>query len=155
MKIIWLMIPEILMILSATDRLFSHFGQFLPFYSLPPSITAQKMRKWKKWKHKNSTCIYHHLTQVNQKSWSYASLFRDMACNRCNCHFSFWAIRPINQNFKKMEKLLEISSIYTWAPKIMIRWRMVPEIWCATDGRTDRRTDEQTEKVTYRGGCPT
>ena len=33
----------------------------------------------------------------------------------------------------------------------MIRWCMVPEKLCATDGQTDGRT----EKVTNRGGCPT
>ena len=51
---------------------------------------------------------------------------------------------------KKRKKCLDISSFYTCAPKIMFRWCTVPEIWCATDGRTDGRT----EKVTYRGGCP-
>ena len=65
----------------------------------------------------------------------------DMACDRCNCYFSFWAIfcpftppiNPTNQNFKTMKKKsLEISSFYTCVPNI-IRWCTVPEIWCATD----------------------
>ena len=42
---------------------------------------------------------------------------------------------------KKWKKSLEISSFYKCVPKIMIRWCMVPKIWCTTDGRTDRRTD--------------
>ena len=32
-----------------------------------------------------------------------------------------------------MEKFLEISSFYISVPIIMIRWCMVPEIWCVTD----------------------
>ena len=38
---------------------------------------------------------------------------------------------------KKWKKHLEISSFYTCVPKIMIRWCMVPEIWCATNEQTD------------------
>ena len=63
-----------------------------------------------------------------------------MACNRCNCHFSFWAIfcpPPLppfhnslkNGNFQKKRKHMEMSSFYTSAPKIMIIWYAVPEIW--------------------------
>ena len=40
---------------------------------------------------------------------------------------------------KKWKRWSEISSSYTSVPKIMIRWCMVPEIWCATDGKTDTR----------------
>ena len=45
--------------------------------------------------------------------------------------------------FKKMKKKkdLEISSFYIDAPKIMIRWYMVPEIWSTTDGWIDGGTD--------------
>ena len=42
---------------------------------------------------------------------------------------------------KVWKKHLEISSVYTCVLKIMIRWYTVPEIWCATDGRTDGRAD--------------
>ena len=71
---------------------------------------------------------------------------RDMAHDECN-YFSFWAIFcPFNplkaqkikiKKKKKMKKSLELSSSYTCVPKIMIRWCMVPEIWCVTDGQTD------------------
>ena len=52
----------------------------------------------------------------------------DMACDRCNCYFSFWAIfcpfYPITVQkmkiSKKLKKCLKISSFYTSAPKIMI-----------------------------------
>ena len=38
-----------------------------------------------------------------------------------------------NQNLKKWNKHLEISSFYICASKIMIRWGMVPEIWYVMD----------------------
>ena len=44
---------------------------------------------------------------------------------------------PKNENIKKWKKYLELSSFYKCSPKIMIRWCMVPEIWCETDGWTD------------------
>ena len=68
----------------------------------------------------------------------------------------FFALLPPltaqKSNFQKIEKKkkqLEISSFYTWVPKIMIRWCTVPEIWCVTDGQTDG------QKKWHRGGCPT
>ena len=63
--------------------------------------------------------------------------------------------------FWKMKKTTWRSLFYICVPKIMIRWCMVPAIWCTVDGWTDRFrwmdrwTDRQTKKVTYRGGCPT
>ena len=75
----------------------------------------------------------------------------DIARDRCNCYFSFWAK---NQNFTNIKKGLEISSFYTCVPKIMIRWCVVPEIWCTTDRWTDWRTDRwadwQTDRWTDR-----
>ena len=54
---------------------------------------------------------------------------------------------PKNQNFKKMKKKkrLEILSCYTCVPIIMIGWCTVPEIWCATDRRTDGSTDRKND----------
>ena len=40
---------------------------------------------------------------------------------------------PKNQNFKKWEKHLDISSFYTSVPKNMIIGYTVPEIWHVTD----------------------
>ena len=83
------------------------------------------------------------------RKWLNAILFlRYIACDRCN-YFSFWAIfcpfTPLTAQkikiFKKWKKHLEISSFYTCVPKIMIRWCMVPEIWCVTDRQMDRWTD--------------
>ena len=77
----------------------------------------------------------------------------DMVCDRCNCYFSFWAIFcpfiPLTAQkikiLKKWKNCLEISSFYICVPKIMIRWCMVTEIWCTTDGRTDGWTDGRTD----------
>ena len=66
----------------------------------------------------------------------------NMACNWCNCYFSFWAnFCPfafltsqkikIKQKWKK--KHLEISSFYNSVPKIMIICYTIPEIWCVTN----------------------
>ena len=52
---------------------------------------------------------------------------------------------PKNQNLKKMKKSLEISSFYICVPKIIIRWRTVPEIWCAMDRHMDRWKKWHTE----------
>ena len=35
--------------------------------------------------------------------------------------------------FKKMKKLLEISSFYTYVPKMTVIWCTAPEIWSATE----------------------
>ena len=60
----------------------------------------------------------------------------------------FALLQPKKSKWKKNEKkCLEISSFYIPVPKIIIRWCMVPEIWCATD----RQTSDKWQK----GGCPT
>ena len=61
----------------------------------------------------------------------------DMVRDECN-YFLLWAIfcpfTPVTSQkikiLKKMIKSLEISSFYICVPKIMIRWCMLPEIWC-------------------------
>ena len=145
--IICFIVPEIW---HLTDEIVSfHFG--LPLNS-PKNKNFKKIMKKNTWR-------YHHFTQLYQKSWSYAILFRRYGVWQSNCYFSFWAIfcpfTPLtpqkNQNFKKMKKLMELSSFNTCVPKKMIRWCMVPEKWYATD----RQMDIWTEKVTYRDGCPT
>ena len=89
-------------------------SHFLPFYLplKPPKIIIL---------HK---CIKNHDNML------YCSL--NMACDRCNFYFLFWAIfLPFltpdclkYQNFKKIIKKnhLEISSFYKCVPKFMIRW---------------------------------
>ena len=59
----------------------------------------------------------------------------NIACDRCNCHFSFVIIfYPFTPTWKmkiseKWKKCLEISSFYIRVPKIMIICYTVPEIW--------------------------
>ena len=68
------------------DEYFVILGHFLPFDS-PNNPKNQNFEKNEK-----HTWIYHHLTQVykNHDQMLYCS--RDMACDRYNCYFSFWAI---------------------------------------------------------------
>ena len=47
--------------------------------------------------------------------------------------------------WKNEKKHVEISSFYICVPKIMIRSCIVPEIHCATDGRTDERKEWDIE----------
>ena len=61
----------------------------------------------------------------------------DMVPDRCNYfHFvPFFAFLCPNRKIKiknKWKNHLEISLFYISVPKTMIRWLMVPEIWCVT-----------------------
>ena len=133
MTIIWCMVPEIW---SMSDRIFCHFGLFFcPFTPL----TTQKIRILKNWKKTSGDIIILYKCTKNHDHMLYCSL--DMACNRFNCYFSFWAIfcpfTPLTAQkikiLKKWKKCLEISSFYISVPKIMIICNTVPEIWCMTD----------------------
>ena len=50
---------------------------------------------------------------------------------------------------KKRKYHLEISSFYTCVQKMIIRWCMIPEIWCTTDGWTDRWTDWKRDMLRW------
>ena len=50
--------------------------------------------------------------------------------------------------WKNEKKHLKITSFYTCAPKIIITWCTVFEIWYARNGQ------RRMEKKTWRGGCP-
>ena len=107
---------------------------FLSFY--PPNIPKnQNFEKLKNW----SGDIILHKCNKNHYHMQYCCW--DMAHNRCNCYFSFWAIfcpftslttRKIKIK-KKWKKYLEISSFYNSVPNIMIICCTVTEIRCATD----------------------
>ena len=129
----WCMVPEIC---CMTDVIvISHFGLFFALLS-PNSPKNQNFEKMKKMP---GDIIILHKCVKNHDHMLYCSW--DMACDRCNCYFSFWAIfcpfTPLTAQkikiLKKWKKYLEISPFYIWVPKIMIRWCMVPEIWCVTD----------------------
>ena len=51
------------------QNFFVILGHFFPFY--PPL----QPEKWKIQKNEKNAMIYHHFTQLHQKSWSYAILF--------------------------------------------------------------------------------
>ena len=92
-------------------------GNFLLFY--PPKISKMK-------KSSGDIIILHECTKSHDHMlyWSW-----DMACDRCHCYFSFqaifWPFIPLTAEkikiSKKWENCLEISSFYTWVPKIIIR----------------------------------
>ena len=144
------------------DRVFCHFGSFWVIFCHLTPLTTQKIKilnQWKKKKKKKKKHLqisfYPSVPQVTviwcmiPEIWSLT--------DRIFCHFGlFFAFlppnNPENQNFEKKKKSMELSSFHTFVPKIVIRWCMVLEIWCMTDGRTDKqmdrwRADRQTEKV--------
>ena len=120
-------------------------GDFLHFYP-HNNLKNQNFEKMKK---PAGDIIILHMHTKNYDQMMYS--FWDMVHDRCNCYFSFWAIfcpfTPLTaqkiKTLKKRKKSLEISSFYICVPKIMIRWCMVPEIWCAMDGQMDRWMDGQ------------
>ena len=122
--------------------LFLILGYFLPF--LPPWL-ARKIKMRKKMKKTPGDVVILHKCTKHYDHMLYCSW--DMARDGYSCYFSFWAIfcpfTPITAQkikiLKKWKKYLEVSSFYTCAPKIMIRWRTVLKIWCGTDERTDGR----------------
>ena len=106
---------------------------FLLFWTIFCPFTLLKTKKikiLKKWKKQLEILSFY--TSVPQIiiTWHIA---QDMACDRCNCYFSFWGIFCRftclkNENFKKWKKRLEISSFYTSVTKIMIIWYIVQEM---------------------------
>ena len=89
--------------------LFFILDNFLPFSLL----TAQKIKISKKKKNEKNKCRYHHLSQVHQKSWSYAILFlRYGAWQMQLLFFILGYFLPFyppnstkNEYFKKMKKI--------------------------------------------------
>ena len=138
MTVIWCMVPQIW---SATDRIFCHFGLF--FALLPPNNPKLKFEKMKKMPR---DIIILHMFTINDNYMMYCSW--DIEHDGQN-FLSFWTIScPFTllttqkiKILKKWKKHLEISSFYICAPKIMIRWCTVPEIWCATDRWANRWRD--------------
>ena len=118
-------------------------GYFLAFY--PPN----SRNKSTFWKNEKNTWRYYHFTYVYQKIWSDDVRFLRYSAWQIwlffildhFCPFTPLTTAPKIKILKKWKFFLEILSFYICVPIIMIRWCMVPEIWCATDGWTDRRTD--------------
>ena len=144
---------------------FFHFGLFFSFY---PS-NSPKNRNFKKMNKLPGDIIILHICTKNHDHMQFCSW--DMARDRCIYFFHFGLFltllfpqpkpsnpfnSPKNQNFKRKKKLrcLEISSFYTFVPKIIISLSTVPEIWCATDRRTGRRTTDGQKKWHIKVGAP-
>ena len=70
----------------AQQTVFCHFGQF--FVNLSPK--SLKNQNFKKMKKTSSDIIILHKCTKNHDHMQYCSW--DMACDACNCYFSFWAI---------------------------------------------------------------
>ena len=125
---------------------------FWTYFCLFTPITAWKMKISKKMKKTPSDVIILHMRTKNYDHMVYCSW--DMARDRCNCYFSFWAIFcpftpvtcPKNQNFKKKKKPGDFIILHM-CTKSYDRWCTVPEKRCATDrwtdGRADRKSDTQ------------
>ena len=131
-------------------------GHFLPFY--PPR--SPKNQNFEKMKKIPGDIIILHMCTKNYGHMLYC--FWDMACDRCNCYFSFWAIFSLfthltAQKIKILKKwkktpgdIIILHMCTKNYDQIMYgSWDMVCDRW--TGGLTDGRM----EKVTYRGGCPT
>ena len=87
MTIRWYMVPEIS---TARDRcFFDTLGRFLPFYSLN-SPENENIKKWKKKKKKTGDIVILQKCTKNLDHRLYCSW--EIACDTCNCYFSFWAI---------------------------------------------------------------
>ena len=103
---------------------------WLHFSHLP--LTALKMKIPKQWQKGLEISFY---TSVPPNHMLHCSW--DMAVGGCNCYCSFGAIfspfTPLTAQKKKKKKHLEISTLTTSVPKIMITCYTVPEIWCARD----------------------
>ena len=102
MTVKWCMVPEIS---STEDRIFCHFGPFLPFYT----PNNPKNRNFEKMKKAPGDIIILHMCIINDNHMMYDSW--DMKCDRQ--HFlSFWTVfgsfNPLNnltnQNFEKLKK---------------------------------------------------
>ena len=130
----------------------NYFSLWVIFYHFT-SLTAQRIKILKKWKkYLEISSLYTSVPKIIIICYSVLEIWRmiDVIIFHFGLFFALLTAQKI-KILNKWKKHLEMSSFYICVPKIMIRWCMVPEIWCAME----RWTDGQTEKVTYRGGCPT
>ena len=130
---------------------FSFWAIFCPFSPpLPPisPVTTQKIKIKKKWnKHLEKSSFYTSEPKIMIICYTVLEVWHVLFF----ILVYFLPFYPLTVQkikiSKKRKEHLKISSLYLCVPKIIIRWCMVPEIWCITDG--------QTEKLTSTGGCHT
>ena len=132
MTVIWCMVTEIW---SMTDKFFCHFGLiFLPFY--PPN--NPKSQNFEKMKKRPGDIIISHMCTINHNDTMYGSWYIEhdgqifLSFRTIFCLFTPWTAWKIKIS-KKWKKNLQISSLYTSVPQIMIIWYTVPELWHMTD----------------------
>ena len=104
-------VPEIW---CMTDVIIFHFGLFLHFYP-PNSLKNQNFKKNEK-----NTWRYHHFTRV-PKIMIICYTVPEIWCVTDVIIFPFGLFLPSKFQKKWRKKTLEISSFYTYVPKIMIR----------------------------------
>ena len=121
---------------SATDRIFSHFGPFSAL--LPPPNNNPENENFENMKKSPEDTIILHKCTINDNHMMDGSW--NMMCNKQN-FLSYWAIFcPFTllttqrvKTLKKWKEHLEISSLNTSEPKIIIICYTVPEIWHVID----------------------
>ena len=123
---------------------------FLPFYP-PNNLKNQNFKKMKKMP---GDIILHKCTK-NHDHMLFCSW--DMACDTCNCYFSFWTnFCPFtaqqskkNQNFEKIKKTSgDIIILHMCTKKYDHMMYSSWDMMCnrQTDGQTDRWTEGQTDR---------
>ena len=142
MTSIWCIVPQISSVMDAIVIFL--FGLFLAVL-LPNSPKNENFKKMKKIF--GDVIILHKCTK-NHDRMLYCPW--DMAHDRCNCQFSFWAIFSpttaltaqkikIKKKKKRKKKPGDIIILHMCVPKIMIRWCTVSGKWCTMNERTNRR----------------
>ena len=126
-----------------------HFGLFFcPFHSL----TTWKIKIKKNWKkHPEISSFYNSVPKIMIICYTVPEIWC-MTDVICIFHFGLFLAQKI-KILGKWRKHLGISSFYICVPKLMVRWCMVPEIWCATDAWNNRQTDGR-EKLHVEVGAP-
>ena len=120
-----------------------NFFSFWTIFTLlppPPPAPSQplKIKISKKWK--KNTWRYHHSTHLHHKWISLDVWFLRYGAQLTELFLILGHFLPFyptnnrkNQNFEKTKKMPGDTSFYTSAPKIMIIYYTVPEIWHLTD----------------------
>ena len=128
--------------------IYNYFSFWTIFCHFTP-LTAQKIKILKQWKkHLEISSFYISVPKIMIICYSVSEIWRvtDVIVifhlGLIFCPFTPLTAQKI-KILKKWKKHLEISSFYIRLSKIMIRWCMVPDIWCTTDGPTDWQTDGQ------------
>ena len=127
----------------------------LHVYQKPQSYEILFLR-YEEWKNENfktilktpgDTIILHNCTKNNDHrlycSW-------DMARDRCNCYFSFWAIFcPFThlkaQKIKFLKKSKNNCRYHHFIQVYQNVWCTVSGIWCMTDGRTEKYVSQHNK----------